>query len=87
MKEHDVLRRAALAVVRSTDYEATFHEAQSPVDDWALAALHAAVTGNLREAEILLDRYERADWEVRRAYAITDWSDECPPAARAATAS
>ena len=43
MEEHQLLRRAALAVVRSIDHEASFYEAQSPVEDWALAALQAAV--------------------------------------------
>ena len=42
MEEHELLRRAALAVVRSIDHEASFYEAQSPVEDWALDALEAS---------------------------------------------
>ena len=86
MDEHELLRRAALALVRSIDYQANFYEAQSPVEDWALDALEAAVAGDLREAESLLDRYERAEWEERRSYAISEWDEPCPAAARAANA-
>ncbi len=84
MEGHEVLRRAALAAVRSIDHEASYYEAQSPVEDWALGALEAAVAGDLREAESLLDRYERAGWEERRSYAISEWDEACPAAARAA---
>lgn len=89
MEEHtsaEVLRRAALAVGSSIDHEASFYEAQSPVEDWALDALEAAVAGDLDRAASLLDRYESAEWEERRAYAITEWDEECPAAARAANA-
>jgi len=89
MEEHasaEVLRRAALAVVRSIDYEASFYEAQSPAEDWALAALEAAVAGDLDRAASLLDRYESAEWKERRAYSITDWDEVCPAAVRAANA-
>ncbi len=86
MDEHELLRRAALAVVHSVDHEASFYEAQSPVEDWALDALAAAAGGDLDRAASLLDRYECADWEERRAYAIPDWDEECPAAARAANA-
>ncbi len=58
MEEHELLRRAALAVVRSIDHEASYYEAQSPVEDWALDALEAAVAVDLRGAESLLDRYD-----------------------------
>lgn len=84
MDEHELLRRAALAVVRSIDHEASFYEAQSPVEDWALDALQAAVAGDLDGAASLLDRYERVEWEERRAYAISDWDEACPAAACAA---
>lgn len=53
MNEQDVLRRAALAVVRCADYEASFYEAQSPVEDWALDALQAAVRGDPATASAL----------------------------------
>ncbi len=86
MEKHELLRRAALAVLRSVDHEASFYEAQSPVEDWALDALEAAVTGDLDRAESLLDRYERAEWEERRSYAIVDCDEACPAAARAANA-
>ena len=89
MEEHtsaEVLRRAALAVDRSIDHEASFYEAQSPVEDWALDALEAAVAGDLDRATSLLGRYERAEWDERRAYAISDWDEACPAAARAANA-
>jgi hypothetical protein len=86
MEEHELLLRAALAVVRSIDHEASHYEAQSPVEDWALDALEAAVAGDRREAQSLLDRYERADWEERRSYAISEWDEPCPAAARAANA-
>ena len=49
-------------------------------------AAAGAVAGDLREAESLLDRYERADWEERRSYAISEWDEACPAAARAANA-
>jgi peptidyl-tRNA hydrolase len=86
MDEHELLRRAALAVVRSVDHEASFYEAQSPVEDWALDALEAAILGNVSEAETLLGRYEHAEWEERRTYAIQDWDDGCRTSARAANA-
>lgn len=86
MNEHELLRRAALAVVRSIDHEASFYEAQSPVEDWALDALEAAVAGDLDSAISLLDRHGRAEWEERRAYAISDWDESCPAAVRAANA-
>lgn len=86
MEEHELLRRAALAVVRSIDHEASFYEAQSPVEDWALGALEAAVAGDLNQAARLLDRYEYAEWEERRAYAIAEWDEACPAAVRAANA-
>ncbi len=82
----EVLHRAALAVVRSIDHEASFYEAHSSVEDWALDALEAAVAGDLDRAEALLNRYERADWEERRSYAISKWDDACRPAAHAANA-
>ena len=83
-EENELLRRAALAVVRSVDHEASFYEAQSPVEDWALGALEAAVAGDLNQAASLLDRYERAEWEERRSYAISEWDEPCPAAVRAA---
>ena len=89
MEEHtsaEVLHRAALAVVRSIDHEASFYEAQSPAEDWALDALEAALAGELDRAASLLDRYECAEWEERRAYAISDWDEACPAAVRAANA-
>ncbi len=84
MEGHELLRRTALAVVRSIDHEASYYEAQSPVEDWALGALAAAVAGDLRGAKSLLDRYEGAEWEERRSYAISEWDEACPAAARAA---
>ncbi|MBE7518413.1 MAG: hypothetical protein HS107_04120 [Thermoflexaceae bacterium] len=86
MDEHELLRRAALAVVRSVDHEASFYEAQSPVEDWALGALEAAVASDLNGAESLLERYEGAEWDERRSYAISEWDEACPAAARAANA-
>lgn len=86
MEEHELLRRAALAVVRSVDHEASFYEAQSPVEDWALDALQAAVAGDVDGAASLLDRFECAEWDERRAYAYSEWDEECPAAARAANA-
>lgn len=85
MNDHEVLRRAAQAVVRATDYEASFYDAQSPVEDWALDALQAAMSGDIAKATAHLDRYEDADWEERRAYAFSDeWDDQCWTTARAA---
>ena len=78
MSDDDVLRRAVRAVVRAIDYEASFYEAQSPVEDWALDALQAAVSGDTTEATALLYRYENAAWEERRAYSFSDeWDDQC----------
>ncbi len=85
-EENELLRRAALAVVRSVDHEASFYEAQSPVEDWALGALELSVAGDLNGAASLLDRYEGAQWEERRSYAISEWDEACPAAARAANA-
>lgn len=84
MNSHDVLRRAALAVLHNTDHEASFYEAQSPVEDWALDALEAAVLGEATAAQALLERYEHADWEDRRAYAVSEWDEGCRTPARAA---
>ena len=86
MEGYELLRRVALAVVRSIDHEASYYAAQSPVEDWALDALAAAVAGDLSGAESLLDRYERAEWEERRSYAILEWDEACPAAVRAANA-
>ncbi len=85
MNDHEMLRRAAQAVVRTADYEASFYDAQSPVEDWALDALQAVVSGDTAGATALLDRYENADWEERRAYTFADeWDDQCWTTARAA---
>ena len=85
MTNADILKRAARAVVRSADYEASFYEAQTPVEDWALDALDAALSGDSEKAEHLLDQYENADWEQRREYAFSDlWDEECRTTARAA---
>lgn len=85
MNDHQILRRAAQAAVRATDYEASFYDAQSPVEDWALDALQAAVSSDIAKATALLDRYENAEWEERRAYAFSDeWDGQCRPTARAA---
>ena len=86
MIKADILERAARAVVRSADHEASFYEAQTPVEDWALDALDAALSGDSDKAEHLLDQYAIADWEQRREYAFSDlWDEECRTTARAAT--
>ena len=80
-----ILERAARAVVRSADHEASFYEAQTPVEDWALDALDAALNEQPAEAERLLARYECAEWEQRREYTFSDlWDEECRTTARAA---
>ena len=85
MTNANILARAARAVVRAADHEASFYEAQTPVEDWALDALDAALSGQLAEAERLLDQYENAEWEQCREYAFSDlWDEECRTAARAA---
>lgn len=85
MNDQDVLGRAARAVVRGVDYEASFYEAQPAVEDWALDALEAALRGDSGRANALLDRYEHADWEARRAYAFTDRDEQCRPPVRTAS--
>ena len=85
MTNADILERAARAVVRSADHEASFYEAQTPVEDWALDALDAALNGDPAKAAHLLDQYEYAKWELRREYAFSDlWDEECRTTARAA---
>ena len=85
MTNANILERAARAVVRSADHEASFYEAQTPVEDWALDALEAVLNEQLAEAERLLARYENAEWEQRRDYAFSDiWDEECRTIARAA---
>lgn len=85
MTNADILERAARAVVRSADHEASFYEARTPVADWALEALEAVLNEQLAEAERLLARYENAEWEQRRDYAFSDiWDEECRTIARAA---
>ena len=85
MTDADILERAARAVVRSADHEASFYEAQTPVEDWALDALEAVLNEQLAEAERLLARYENAAWEQRRAYVFSElWDEECRTTARAA---
>ena len=85
MTNPDILERAARAVVRSADHEAAFYEAQTPVEDWALDALDAALNEQLAEAERLLARYENAEWEQRREYAFSEvWDEQCRTTARAA---
>ena len=85
MTDADIFERAARAVVRTADHEASFYEAQTPVEDWALDALDAALNGDPTQAEHLLDRYEHAEWEQRREYAFSDlWDEECRTTARAA---
>jgi len=72
-------------VVRSADHEASFYEAQTPVEDWALDALDAALNGDSDKAELLLDQYVDAEWEQRRDYVFSDlWDEECRATARAA---
>ena len=85
MTNANILERAARAVVRSADHEASFYEAQTPVEDWALDALDAALNGQHAEADRLLARYETAEWEQRRDYVFSDlWDEECRTTARAA---
>ena len=85
MTNANILERAARAVVRSADHEASFYEAQTPVEDWALDALEAVLNEQLAEAERLLARYENAEWELRREYAFSDlWDEECRTTAGAA---
>ena len=85
MTNAEILERAARAVVRSADHEASFYEAQTPVEDWALDALDAALNGDAAEAGRLLEQYENAEWEQRRDYAFSDrWDEECRTTARAA---
>ena len=85
MTNANILERAARAVARSADHEASFYEAQTPVEDWALDALDAALSADSARAEHLLDQYENAEWEQRRAYALSDlWDEQCRPTARAA---
>lgn len=88
MTNADILERAARAVVRSADHEASFYEAQTPVEDWALDALDAALSGHAAKAEHLLDQYQHAEWEQRREYVFSDlWDEECRTTARAANVS
>lgn len=85
MTNANSLERAARAVVRSADHEASFYEAQTPVEDGALDALDAALNGDSAEATHLLDQYENAEWEQRREYVFSDlWHEECRTTARAA---
>jgi hypothetical protein len=85
MTKADILERAARAVVRSADHESSFYKAQTPVEDWALDALEAALSADSARAEHLLAQYEGADWEQRREYAFPDlWDEECRTTARAA---
>jgi hypothetical protein len=85
MTKADILERAARAVVRSADHEASFYEAQTPVEDWALDALDAALSGDPTTAERLLDQYENVEWELRREYVFSDlWDEECRTTARTA---
>ena len=69
----DLIARAARAVLDSTDANGDlFEDAQSPVEDWALDALNAAVLGHNDDARSLLDRYdEETDMEVRLSYSAT----------------
>lgn len=84
MTNANIVERAARAVVRSADHEASFYEAQTPVEDWALDALDAALRGDSANAEHLLDQYETAEWEQRRDYVYSDlWDEECRTTARA----
>jgi len=87
MTNANILERVARAVVRFADHEASFFEAQTPVEDWALDALDAALSGDSTEAARLLARYENAEWEQRRDYVYSDlWDEECRTIARAANA-
>lgn len=85
MTNANILERAARAVVRSADHEASFYEAQTPVEDWALDALEAVLSSDSDKAEQLLNQYENAEWEQRREYAFSDlWDEQCRTTARAA---
>jgi len=85
MTDANILERAARPVARSADHEASFYEAQTPVEDWALDALDAGLSGDSDKGEHLMDQYEDADWEQRREYAFSDlWDEECRTTARAA---
>lgn len=76
---------AAVAVLRHTDWEANLYTAQSAVENWALAALEAALTGNRERALLLLSTYNDAPWddsdgpdwagEFRSDYDYEDWMD------------
>jgi len=67
-----VVLEAAAAVIGATDFEATFYDGQSAVEDWALEALHCAISGNNREAKKLLRRYKDAPFD----------HNECPDNSR-----
>lgn len=69
----DLIARAARSLLESTDTNCgIFEDAQSPVEDWALDALNAAVLGRNDAARSLLDRYgEETDIEVRLSCSAT----------------
>ena len=68
----DLLERAARAVLETADPNCLFEDAQSPVEDWALDALSAAVFGRDGDARALLERYgEETDLEARLSYTAT----------------
>ena len=49
-------------VLDATDFQATFYDAQSPVEDWALTALVALLEGRYDHARALFARFDEAEW-------------------------
>ena len=69
----ELIARAARAVLESADPNGgLFEDAQSPVEDWALDALNAAVLGRNDDARSLLDRYgDETDIDLRLSCSAT----------------
>lgn len=55
---HDLIERAARAVLDTAAFGATHYPQHTPVSDWALDALEAALAGDDERAQALLDEHE-----------------------------
>lgn len=57
-----------MAVLEFQDCDARSYEAQTPVEDWTLEALSLALGGQFYKARLLLEKYAKAEWEVRKTF-------------------
>ncbi len=62
MEEHELLRCVTWRSSAASNHEASFYEAQSPVEIGRSTRSRQPVAGDLMEPNHRFDRHERAEW-------------------------